>query len=241
MLPETKKFRRILQSSRRAVFFGGAGVSTQSGVPDFRSSDGLYKQQYAYPPEMILSHTFFVKKPEAFYTFYRDKMLFPHAKPNAAHIALARWEQEGHLSAVITQNIDGLHQMAGSKNVIELHGSVHRNHCVRCRRAFTLGDMLETSGVPRCACGGTIKPDVVLYEEPLDQRIMESAIDALMNADLLIVGGTSLAVQPAASFIDAYRGKTIILCNKAPTPRDVDAHMVFREPIAQVFAAVMGE
>lgn len=229
---------RWISESKRAVFFGGAGVSTESGVPDFRSVDGLYAQQYAYPPETILSHSFFMKRPEEFYRFYRAKMLFPSARPNAAHTALARWEAQGHLSCVITQNIDGLHQMAGSKNVCELHGSVLRNACMRCGTFYSLEDVLAQDGVPRCSCGGMIKPDVVLYEEPLDQEVMEQAIDALMSADLLIVGGTSLVVYPAAGFIDAYRGSRLALINKSPTSRDDMASVIIREPIGETFAQI---
>ena len=236
MREDLQTLSRWLSEARRAVFFGGAGVSTASGVPDFRSVDGLYNQRYAYPPETILSHSFFIKRPEEFFRFYRDKMLFPHAQPNPAHLALARWEAQGHLACVITQNIDGLHQAAGSTQVCELHGSVHRNYCMRCHRVYPLEAVLAQEGVPRCACGGMLKPDVVLYEEALDQSVIEQAIDALMAADLLIVGGTSLAVYPAASFIDAYHGKRIVLVNKTPTPRDDIASLIVRDPIADVFA-----
>ena len=229
---------RWISESKRAVFFGGAGVSTESGIPDFRSVDGLYHQQYAYPPETILSHSFFMKHQDEFYRFYRSKMLFPDAKPNAAHTALARWEAQGHFSCIITQNIDGLHQLAGSKNVCELHGSVLRNACMDCGTFYSLDDMLSKDGVPRCRCGGMIKPDVVLYEEPLDQEVMEQAIDALMSADLLIVGGMSLSVYPAAGFIDAYRGRRLALINKSPTSRDATASLVLRQPIGEVFAQI---
>lgn len=241
MTPELETLKRWIGESKRAVFFGGAGVSTESGVPDFRSVDGLYNQRYAYPPETILSHTFFMKHPEEFFRFYREKMLFPNAQPNPAHTALARWEAQGRLACVITQNIDGLHQAAGSRNVCELHGSVHRNFCMRCHRFYSLADVMALRGVPHCSCGGVIKPDVVLYEEPLDQAIIEQAIDALMAADLLIVGGTSLAVYPAASFIDAYRGKRIVLINKTPTPRDAIASLIIREPIGQVFSQILAD
>ncbi len=225
-----------IKESERIVFFGGAGVSTESGIPDFRSVDGLYNQQYQYPPETILSHTFFMRKPEEFFRFYRNKMLFPDAKPNAAHLKLAQWEQEGRLSGVVTQNIDGLHQKAGSKKVFELHGSVLRNYCMRCRRFYSLEDILNTTGVPRCACGGTIKPDVVLYEEPLDDGVVADACQAIEQADMLIIGGTSLSVYPAAGLIDLYRGHRLVLVNKSATPRDSRADLIVRDPIGQAFA-----
>ncbi len=225
-----------IKESERIVFFGGAGVSTESGIPDFRSVDGLYNQQYQYPPETILSHTFFMRKPEEFFRFYRNKMLFPDAKPNAAHLKLAQWEKEGRLSGVVTQNIDGLHQKAGSKKVFELHGSVLRNYCMRCRRFYSLEDILNTTGVPRCACGGTIKPDVVLYEEPLDDGVVADACQAIEQADMLIIGGTSLSVYPAAGLIDLYRGHRLVLVNKSATPRDSRADLIVRDPIGQAFA-----
>ena len=186
------------------VFFGGAGVSTESGIPDFRSTDGLYNQQYDYPPEQILSHTFFMRWPEEFFRFYRDKMLAPSAKPNKAHRALAKLEEQGKLTAVITQNIDGLHQMAGSKKVLELHGSVHRNYCMRCHKFHSMEEILHSEGVPRCSCGGIIKPDVVLYEEGLDQQVLQESVDQIRRADMLIIGGTSLTVYPAAGLLDYY-------------------------------------
>ncbi len=225
-----------IKESERIVFFGGAGVSTESGIPDFRSVDGLYNQQYQYPPETILSHTFFMRKPEEFFRFYRNKMLFPDAKPNAAHLKLAQWEQEGRLSGVVTQNIDGLHQKAGSKKVFELHGSVLRNYCMRCHRFYSLEDILNTTGVPRCECGGTIKPDVVLYEEPLDDGVVADACQAIEQADMLIIGGTSLSVYPAAGLIDLYRGHRLVLVNKSATPRDSRADLIVRDPIGQAFA-----
>ena len=225
-----------IKESERIVFFGGAGVSTESGIPDFRSVDGLYNQQYQYPPETILSHTFFMRKPEEFFRFYRNKMLFPDAKPNAAHLKLAQWEREGRLSGVVTQNIDGLHQKAGSKKVFELHGSVLRNYCMRCRRFYSLEDILNTTGVPRCECGGTIKPDVVLYEEPLDDGVVADACQAIEQADMLIIGGTSLSVYPAAGLIDLYRGHRLVLVNKSATPRDSRADLIVRDPIGQAFA-----
>ena len=225
-----------VQQSRRIVFFGGAGVSTESGIPDFRSEDGLYRQRYAYPPETILSHTFFVRHPEEFFRFYREKMLFTDKQPNAAHRKLAQWEREGRLSAVVTQNIDGLHQAAGSRNVLELHGSVHRNHCMRCGRAFSLDYVKESEGVPRCPCGGIVKPDVVLYEESLDGETIERAVAAIASADLLIVGGTSLTVYPAAGFVDLFRGERLALINKSPTSKDAAAGLILRAPIGEVFA-----
>ena len=199
---EMEKLRKIVDESDNIVFFGGAGVSTESGIPDFRSTDGLYHQQYAYPPETILSHTFFMKKPEEFFRFYRDKMLALDAKPNPAHYKLAEWERQGKLKAVITQNIDGLHQAAGSTKVLELHGSVLRNYCMKCGRFYEARFVQEQEGIPRCSCGGMIKPDVVLYEESLNMQIMQEAVDYIRQADVLVVGGTSLVVYPAAGLID---------------------------------------
>ena len=222
--------------SKRIVFFGGAGVSTESGIPDFRSVDGLYHQHYAYPPEEILSHHFFLSKPEEFYRFYWEKMLCPDAKPNPAHEKLARWEENGRLSAVITQNIDGLHQKAGSHHVCELHGSVLCNHCMKCKKAYGLDYILETEGVPRCSCGGMIKPDVVLYEEGLDNDTVQDALLEISRADLLIVGGTSLTVYPAAGFLSYYRGSRLVLINRDPTPRDNMAQLIIRDPIGQVLS-----
>ena len=225
-----------IKESRRIVFFGGAGVSTESGIPDFRSVDGLYNQQYDYPPETILSHTFFMRRPEEFFRFYRNKMLFPDAEPNAAHKKLAQWESEGKLLGVVTQNIDGLHQKAGSKRVYELHGSVLRNYCMRCGKFYDMDFVRESTGVPKCECGGTIKPDVVLYEESLNGEVIQGACAAIEQADLLIIGGTSLSVYPAASFIDLYRGSRLVLVNMSPTPRDSRADLIIREPIGRVFA-----
>ena len=234
-----KQLQDWISGSRHIVFFGGAGVSTESGIPDFRSVDGLYNQQYRYPPETILSHTFFEKNPEEFYRFYRNKMLFPDARPNAAHLKLAELEAAGKLDAVVTQNIDGLHQAAGSETVYELHGSVHRNHCMKCRQFYGLDFMLESSGVPRCpVCGGVVKPDVVLYEEALDQETMEAAVLAISRADMLIIGGTSLAVYPAAGLIRYYRGDKLTLINKSPTPYDREADLVLNQPIGQVLGAI---
>ena len=229
-----EQFRQWVGESRRLVFFGGAGVSTESGIPDFRSTDGLYHQQYRYPPETILSHTFFQEQPEEFYRFYREKLLCPGARPNRAHRVLARWEEEGRLDAVITQNIDGLHQAAGSRRVLELHGSIYRNHCLRCSRLFGLEAVAQGVGVPRCACGGIIKPDVVLYGEPLDQEVMDRAVRAIAGADLLIVGGTSLAVYPAAGLLRYYGGNRLVVVNKSPTPVDGEADLLFTGNLGDV-------
>ncbi len=222
----------MLLQARHTVFFGGAGVSTESGIPDFRSTDGLYHQQWQWPPEEILSRSFFEKRPEVFFDFYRKKMIYPSAVPNQAHLALAQLEKAGRLHAVITQNIDGLHQAAGSRNVIELHGTVHANHCIRCGRAYPLEAVLSCSGIPRCDCGGIIKPDVVLYEESLPQEALWRAADEFEHADLVLVGGTSLAVYPAAGFVRGYRGKLVIL-NKSATPEDYRADLVITQPIGQ--------
>ena len=233
---QLKQLQDWISESRHIVFFGGAGVSTESGIPDFRSVDGLYHQQYAFPPETILSHSFFERNPEEFYRFYRSKMLFPQARPNAAHKKLAEWEAEGRLKAVITQNIDGLHQAAGSRTVLELHGSVHRNHCERCGKFYGLDHILHTEGVPRCSCGGIIKPDVVLYEEGLDQRMLEGSVRYLAEADMLIIGGTSLNVYPAAGLIRYYRGRKLVLINKSPVARDLAADLVITDPIGETLA-----
>lgn len=233
-----KKLKEIIEQSDNIVFFGGAGVSTESGIPDFRSMDGLYHQEYRFPPETILSHTFFRQNPEEFYRFYRAKMLVSGAKPNAAHLKLAEWEREGRLKAVITQNIDGLHQAAGSRRVLELHGSVLRNYCERCHRFYDAAAVAQSTGVPRCECGGIIKPDVVLYEESLDMDTMREAIAAISGADVLIVGGTSLVVYPAAGLIDYYRGNKLILINRTPTAKDSAADMVVTGSIGEIFAAL---
>lgn len=233
-----EQLKQWIDGCSRIVFFGGAGVSTESNIPDFRSTDGLYNQQYDYPPETILSHTFYVRKTEEFYRFYRNKMLFPDAKPNKAHLALAKLEAQGKLKAVITQNIDGLHQAAGSREVLELHGSVHRNYCTRCGKFYSLEDILKTEGVPRCSCGGVIKPDVVLYEEGLDQSILSRSVRHISEADMLIIGGTSLTVYPAAGLIDYYRGDKLVLINKAVTPRDGQANLVISGSIGEVLDAV---
>ena len=230
------KLKEWVDSSDNIVFFGGAGVSTESGIPDFRSVDGLYNQQYKYPPGTILSHSFFISEPEEFYRFYRAKMLALDAEPNAAHLKLAEWERMGKCRAVVTQNIDGLHQKAGSKEVLELHGSVLRNYCMRCHKPYDVRDIAAGKGVPKCACGGTIKPDVVLYEESLDSYTLSKSLDYIRKADILIVGGTSLAVYPAASLIDYYCGNKLVLVNKSSTPADHRADLVIHEPIGQVFS-----
>ena len=236
MTAAVQKLKDLVDSSRSMVFFGGAGVSTESGIPDFRSEDGLYRQSFRYPPEVMLSRSFFDSHPEEFFDFYRKKMVAPNVQPNRAHQVLAQWEKEGRLSAVITQNIDGLHQMAGSRHVLELHGSVHRNRCMECGKAWPLEKVMESEGIPRCDCGGIIKPEVVLYEEPLDREVMVQAIGALQKADLLIIGGTSLAVYPAAGLIDSYRGEHLVLVNKTRTPKDEWADLVFHEPIGELFS-----
>ena len=228
--------KQWVKESRRIVFFGGAGVSTESGIPDFRSQDGLYNMKYKYPPETIISHPFFMRNTEEFYRFYKDKMLFPDAKPNAAHLKLAQWEAEGKLLGVVTQNIDGLHQAAGSKKVYELHGSVLRNYCMRCGKFYGLDYIKKSDGVPRCECGGLIKPDVVLYGENLDNDVVNGAVNAISQADMLIIGGTSLAVYPAAGLIDLYRGNRLVLVNLSATPQDSRADLVIHERIGQVFA-----
>ena len=235
-MTEQQRLQQYIDGARRIVFFGGAGVSTESGVPDFRSQDGLYRQTWRWPPETILSHTFFREHPEEFFAFYRQKMLPLSARPNPAHLALARLEQAGKLSAVITQNIDGLHQAAGSKQVLELHGSIHRNYCVRCHRAYSAEDILRAEGIPRCSCGGIIKPDVVLYEEALNDKVIDGAVNAIAQADLLIVGGTSLNVWPAAGLINYYRGSRLALINKSPVARDLDAGLVITDPIGEVLS-----
>ena len=238
-MDQIKKLKEIVDNSNNIVFFGGAGVSTESGIPDFRSVDGLYNQKYDYPPETILSHTFYRQKPEEFFRFYKDKMLFLVANPNAAHLKLAEWEQEGRLKAVITQNIDGLHQAAGSKRVLELHGSVLRNYCERCGKFFDAEYMLSAEGVPKCDhCGGPVKPDVVLYEEGLDDQVLGDAVSYIRNADVLIIGGTSLVVYPAAGLIDYYNGSKLILVNKTPTARDGAADLVVQGSIGEIFAAL---
>lgn len=231
------QLKEIVKKYDNIVFFGGAGVSTESGIPDFRSVDGLYNQQYDYPPETILSHTFYRKNPEEFYRFYRNKMLFTGAKPNAAHLKLAELEQKGKVRAVITQNIDGLHQAAGSKVVLELHGSVLRNYCENCGQFHDIQYILDSQGVPRCQkCGGPVKPDVVLYEEGLDQKTINDAVRYIHEADVLIIGGTSLAVYPAAGLVDYFQGDKLVVINKASTPRDSYANLLIQAPIGEVFS-----
>ena len=237
MTENVKKLKELVEESENIVFFGGAGVSTESGIPDFRSTDGLYHQQYDYPPETILSHSFYESNPEEFFRFYRTKMLAPEARPNAAHRKLAELEAAGKLKAVITQNIDGLHQAAGSREVLELHGSVHRNYCEKCGRFYGLDFILHTEGVPRCeACGGRVKPDVVLYEEGLDMKTLERAVDFLSKADMLIIGGTSLNVYPAAGLIRYYRGHKLVLINKSPVAADLTADLTIADPIGETLA-----
>lgn len=237
-MKEIEKLQEWISGSDNIVFFGGAGVSTESGIPDFRSVDGLYNQKYDYPPETILSHSFYLGRTEEFYRFYRDKMLFLSAKPNAAHQKLAELEQAGKLKAVVTQNIDGLHQAAGSRKVLELHGSVLRNYCRKCNQFFDAGYILESSGVPKCQCGGTIKPDVVLYEEGLNQGTLSESVRVIQEADMLIIGGTSLAVYPAAGLVDYYQGDKLVLINKTPTPRDSMADLVISGSIGQIFSQI---
>lgn len=236
---KVRQLKEWVDNSDNIVFFGGAGVSTESNIPDFRSVDGLYNQEYDYPPETILSHTFFMKRPEEFYRFYKNKMLILDAQPNAAHLKLAQWEKEGKLKAVVTQNIDGLHQKAGSEKVYELHGSVHRNYCTKCGKFFGPEYMAAAKGVPKCdSCGGMIKPDVVLYEEGLDNETIEAAVMAIARADILIIGGTSLVVYPAAGLIDYYRGNKLVLINKSSTPRDNIANLIINDSIGKVFSEI---
>lgn len=239
MTEAVEKLQEIIDESRNIVFFGGAGVSTESGIPDFRSKDGLYNQKYKYPPDQIISHSFFVHNPEEFYIFYKDRMLISGAKPNAAHRKLAELEKAGKLSAVVTQNIDGLHQMAGSKKVYELHGSVLRNYCTRCHKFFDVDYIKEASGIPYCdVCGGIVKPDVVLYEESLDTDTIVGAVNAITNADTLIVAGTSLVVYPAAGFIDYFKGNHFVLINRDPTPADYKADLVIHDKVGEVFSQI---
>ena len=238
-MSEIETLQKWIDESSRIVFFGGAGVSTESGVPDFRSVDGLYNQKYDYPPEEILSHTFYRRKPEEFYRFYRDKMLYTDALPNKAHLKLAELEEKGKLTAIVTQNIDGLHQAAGSKKVYELHGSVLRNYCENCGKFFDINYIIESDGVPKCdKCNGPIKPDVVLYEEGLDSNTMNGALNAISNADMLIIGGTSLNVYPAAGLIDYYRGNRLVLINMSKTPMDYKADLVIYDKIGKVLSQI---
>ena len=235
-MEKLETLKQWISESNRIVFFGGAGVSTESGIPDFRSVDGLYSQKFEYPPEMIISHSFYERKPEYFFRFYREKMLPLGFEPNITHQILAKWEQERKLSAVVTQNIDGLHQKAGSKKVYELHGSVLRNYCTACGKFHSAEFVRDAKGVPKCSCGGTVKPDVVLYEESLDQRTIEKSVQAIQNADLLIVAGTSLTVYPAAGLINYYRGNRLVLINRDETPYDGRANLVFHESLGKIFS-----
>ncbi len=234
-----KNLQQIIDESERIVFFGGAGVSTESGIPDFRSRDGLYNQKYDYPPETILSHGFFMSHTEDFYKFYREKMLISGAQPNPAHLKLAELERKGKLLSVVTQNIDGLHQAAGSKTVYELHGSVHRNHCMKCGKFYSFDEIKNTDGVPHCDCGGIIKPDVVLYEEGLDDATVNGAVRSIMNADTLIIAGTSLNVYPAAGLIRYFRGQNLVLINRDETPVDGEADLVIHENVGKVLGEIV--
>lgn len=238
MTEDVRTLQKWIQESGNVVFFGGAGVSTESGIPDFRSVDGLYHQEYAYPPETILSHSFFMYHTEEFYRFYKKKMLFLEAEPNMAHKRLAQWEESGHVKAVITQNIDGLHQKAGSREVMELHGSVHRNYCMKCQGFHDAEYMRQAEGIPTCECGGTMKPDVVLYEEGLDDEILRKSIQYIANAEVLIIGGTSLVVYPAAGLIDYFRGDKLVVINKSVTSRDKNADLVIQDSIGKVFGQI---
>ncbi len=233
---ELEQLKKWVEESDNIVFFGGAGVSTESGIPDFRSVDGLYNQKYNYPPETIISHSFYKRNPEEFYRFYKDRMLFTEAKPNDAHLVLAELEKQGKLRAVITQNIDGLHQAAGSKEVLELHGSVHRNYCTHCGKFYSLDEILAMDGVPYCECGGMIKPDVVLYEEGLDQGILQKSVNYIRQADMMVIGGTSLVVYPAAGLVDYYEGNKLVVINKSVTPMDSKADLVVTGKIGEIFS-----
>ncbi len=231
--------QEMINESNQIVFFGGAGVSTESNIPDFRSADGLYQKSYKYPPEQVVSHTFFVQKPELFYEFYKSKMMFLNAKPNKAHRKLAEMEEKGKLKAVITQNIDGLHQLAGSKCVLELHGSIHRNYCQKCGKFYAAKYVKNSEGIPMCECGGIVKPDVVLYEEGLDSMTIQQSVRAISEAEMLIIGGTSLVVYPAASFIDYFKGKYLVVINKSATSRDAQADLCIQEPIGEVLGNII--
>ena len=235
---EIEELQKIIDDSSRIVFFGGAGVSTESGIPDFRSADGIYHQQYKYSPEQVVSHSFFMQHTEAFYDFYKEKMMILDAKPNPAHYKLAELEQAGKLTAVVPQNIDGLHQAAGSRTVYELHGSIHRNYCMECGRFYDAEYVKKTSGIPRCECGGVIKPDVVLYEEGLDPKTIQGAVEAIAAADTLIIGGTSLVVYPAAGFVDYFGGKHLVVINKSETAKTVRAELSIAAPIGEIFSKI---
>lgn len=236
---DIEKLQQMIDGSRRIVFFGGAGVSTESGIPDFRSVDGLYHQKFDYPPETILGHSFFISHTAEFFDFYRQKMICLTARPNAAHRKLAELEAAGRLSAVVTQNIDGLHQMAGSKNVLELHGSVHRNYCQKCHKCYSAEEILNSTGIPRCSCGGLIKPDVVLYEEQLDSRTIDESLRYISEADMLIIAGTSLTVYPAASLIRYFRGSYLVLINRDPTPMDNRTSLTIHGKVGEVLGQII--
>ena len=236
---EIKELQKIIDDSKAIVFFGGAGVSTESGIPDFRSADGLYHQKYKYSPEQVVSHSFFMKYSEAFYEFYKDKMMCLDAKPNAAHNKLAELESSGKLKAVVTQNIDGLHQKAGSITVYELHGSIHRNYCMKCKKSYDAKYVKNQKGIPHCECGGMIKPDVVLYEEGLDSNVINAAIRAIASADTLIIGGTSLVVYPAAGFIDYFHGKHLVVINKSETAKTLNAELSINAPIGEIMSGII--
>ncbi|MGL5436779.1 MAG: NAD-dependent protein deacylase [Lachnospiraceae bacterium] len=238
-MTKLEQLKQWIENSDNIVFLGGAGVSTESGIPDFRSVDGLYNQDYDYPPETIISHSFYVRNTKEFYRFYKNRMLFQGIRPNAAHLALAELERQGRLRAVITQNIDGLHQAAGSREVLELHGSVHRNYCTRCAQGYSMAEIMEQEGVPVCRCGGTVKPDVVLYEESLDQKLLQKAVAYIRAAEVMIVGGTSLTVYPAAGLIDYYQGDKLILINQAATPADEQANLIVNGRIGEVFSQIV--
>ena len=238
-MDKIRQLQDMINESNRIVFFGGAGVSTESNIPDFRSADGLYKQKYRYSPEQIVSHSFFMQHTEEFYDFYKEKMMFLDAKPNKAHLKLAELEAAGKLTAVITQNIDGLHQMAGSKKVLELHGSVHRNYCQKCHKCYSVEEILATAGIPRCTCGGLIKPDVVLYEEQLDSETIDESLNAIIDADMLIVAGTSLTVYPAASLIHYFHGRYLVLINRDPTPMDDKTSLTLHGKVGEVLSQII--
>ena len=235
---DVEKLQELIDQHDRIVFFGGAGVSTESGIPDFRSVDGLYNQKYDYPPETILSHTFFMRHPEEFYRFYRDKMLALDAKPNAAHKKLSELEAAGKLTGVVTQNIDGLHQAAGSRRVYELHGSIHRNYCMNCGKFYDAAYVKNSEGIPKCSCGGVVKPDVVLYEEGLDPQTIQDAVEAIASADMLLIGGTSLVVYPAAGFIDYFRGKHLAVINKSETAKNIRSELMISAPIGEILSRI---
>ena len=235
---ETERLQKMIEESESIVFFGGAGVSTESGIPDFRSADGIYHQKYRFSPEQVVSHTFFMRYPEAFYEFYKEKMMILDAKPNAAHLKLAELERAGKLTAVVTQNIDGLHQLAGSKRVYELHGSIHRNYCMNCGKFYDAQYVKKSEGVPKCSCGGVVKPDVVLYEEGLDEETIRGAVEAIASADMLLIGGTSLVVYPAAGFIDYFRGSRLSVINKSETAKNIRSELTISAPIGEILSRI---